>query len=750
MARYNFDVLDDYEFETLCRDLLNEEQMIDIKTNHGLRTKDEGNYILNFTSFKKGKDGGVDLYFDNENITVIGQVKQASNGFNALMGSLRQKKNGKNEVDKVRELNPSKYIFMTSAPLSLKNKKALQEFFAPFIIKDSDIYGKEDLERLLGRFQNIERMYVKLYFDNPAVLQRLLTVGTLSGSDFTLRAIQGKLDNFVQTDNFTKALSIIDRTNTLIIRGLPGVGKSTLADILSLYYVEAGYKFIEILGIDNEIEQLLNEDEKYIFYYDDFLGANTLILGDTLRNEGKLTRLLRRISQSRTKKIVLTSRNNIINKAKLNSENLERFFGAVDSFEVDITQLSNRERSQILEKHISLNGVPNAILTQALKNIIIEHRNFSPRLIAFITANYKDYFEHSSFETFAISTLNNPEEVWKFGYSKHIGHAARIYLNHLFLFGKACEANTFRESYNLRIRYESVKNSYLLTYDEFRDSTKEMDNTFIKISLDSDYGGLNQNIDFINPSFVDFLIAEIKANRSMIVDSVRSFDKPEIIMARFDHRKKELLNIITIEELRKLLLNSQAIKIFKQEDSIMTFMELLSNYFSINEIEAAFPDEVQIALETEEVGDSIQDYYNFLMKFNHSLIIKNYVKLRYNSLFSLLLPKIYYKNDFDAALEISDIYNLGNLRQKLNFENKKLLSVAFRKMLTEAIEELLYIRQNQISSQKQVEDFYNEVKATYASYFRKLNYNEDIAIQILDNINWDDIIKFQKFQNSGI
>ena len=749
MARYNFEALDDYEFETLCRDLLNEEQRIDVKTNHGLRTKDDGNYILNFASFKKGKDGGIDLYFNHKTITVIGQVKRATNGFTSLMSSLRQKKNNINELDKVRGLKPSKYIFMTSSSLSLKNKKALQDFFDPFIIKDSDIYGKEDLERLLGRFPHIERMYVKLYFDNPAVLQRLLVAGTLGGSNFTFVTIKEKLENFVQTDSFVAALSIIDRTNVLIIKGLPGVGKSTLADILSLYYVEAGYKFIEILDINNEIEQLLEGDEKCIFYYDDFLGANTLVLNDTLRKEGKLTRLLRRVSQSRTKKILLTSRNNIMNKAKLNSEKLEIFFSAVDSYEVDITKLSVRERSQILEKHVSLNNIPETTMPAGLKKNIIKHRNFSPRLITFITANHGDHSGYENFKAFAMSALDNPEQVWKFGYSKHIGHAARIYLNHLFLFGKACGVPIFRDSYNRRIRHESVTNSYSLTHDEFRDSTKEMDNTFIKISSDPNYEGY-QEIDFINPSFVDFLIHEIRANRSMIADSVRSFDKVEIIMARFDHKKKELLNIISIEELRELLFSTQAIKLFKQEDSILIFMELLSNYFSIEEIEAVFPDEVQKALETEEVGDTIQDYYNFLMNFNRSYLIKNYVKLHYDSLFSHLLPKIYYKNDFDSVLEISNIYNLGNLEHRLNFKNKELLLEAFRKMLTDAIEELLYIRQDKISSYKHVEDFYNEIRTTYTSYFNKLSYKDDIAIKILDDVNWDEIIRYQKFQNSGL
>ena len=58
MTNYNFDNFDDYDFELLCRDLLNEEHRLDIKSNHGL----EYDHILSFSSFKRGKDKGCLLY----------------------------------------------------------------------------------------------------------------------------------------------------------------------------------------------------------------------------------------------------------------------------------------------------------------------------------------------------------------------------------------------------------------------------------------------------------------------------------------------------------------------------------------------------------------------------------------------------------------------------------------------------------------------------------------------------------------
>ena len=69
MTNYNFDNFDDYDFELLCCDLLNEEQRINVRTKNKLDYK----HILSFSTNKRGKDKGIDLYFENEGYKVIGQ-----------------------------------------------------------------------------------------------------------------------------------------------------------------------------------------------------------------------------------------------------------------------------------------------------------------------------------------------------------------------------------------------------------------------------------------------------------------------------------------------------------------------------------------------------------------------------------------------------------------------------------------------------------------------------------------------------
>jgi hypothetical protein len=231
MSDYNFENFNDYEFEILCRDLLNEDQRINVKSKNGL----PGEIILSFSNFKRGKDGGIDLFYNDDENKVIGQVKLSSGKFLDLLGTLKRGNGALNELEKVKRHQPAKYIFMTSVPLSLSNKETLQEYFSPYIKAHTDIYGREDLNRLLAQFNHIERRHTKLYFNNPLVLERLQNYASISRSRFSIEEMIKDSGNFVQTASLPAALSILDEQKLLIIKGQPGVGKTTLPKWLSFY-----------------------------------------------------------------------------------------------------------------------------------------------------------------------------------------------------------------------------------------------------------------------------------------------------------------------------------------------------------------------------------------------------------------------------------------------------------------------------------------------------------------------------------
>jgi len=124
---YFLSKLNDREFESLSADIIS------------------ADLNLNVEKFKSGRDGGVDGRFWLGNKEGILQCKHYwKTGYQGLISKLK-----KEELIKVKKLNPARYIFFTSVPLSRKNKKEIFQIFSPFIISESDIWGEDDINSFL-------------------------------------------------------------------------------------------------------------------------------------------------------------------------------------------------------------------------------------------------------------------------------------------------------------------------------------------------------------------------------------------------------------------------------------------------------------------------------------------------------------------------------------------------------------------------------------------------------------------------
>lgn len=743
MTEYDFNNLDDYEFEILCRDLFNEEQRLIRRSNNGL----SGNKIIYFKSFKRGKDSGIDLYYEDSEHKVVGQVKLCRGKFSELFTTLKRNLGGKSEIEKVKELNPSKYIFMTSVPLSLENKKKIIELFEPYILTINDVYGREDLNNLLTSIEHVEKRHMKLYLNNPLVLERLMNSATFNRSLLSLEQVKLDVKYFVQTDNFLNSIKLIDENKLLIIKGLPGVGKTTLAKMLSLYYVEKGYTFIEILDLDNELERLTATEGKVILYYNDFLGSNTFTVAEALRHESRLSNLLRRVITSSDKILILTTRTNILVNAELESEKLHNIFSSVSKYEVDASDLRDREKRQILMKHIEKNDL-NIEMYSHIYDEIIYHKNFNPRLIEFI-ASYIKSEKDLDVKKFVVRTLDNPSEVWSFAYEKQTNYQSKIYLNHLFLFGDTCTVKKFELSFKNRIIYETQINSFASNHSEFRECTTLMDHSFIKINSNLDYSE-DLKIEFINPSFVDFLLEEIKKNKELITNSVKAFDNLEIIANRFNHEKKELEKLIPFRTLENLLLNLSSFEKMCDEGEKMEYLKICSNYFTIQKICQIFEDEIYRIIENKVNEDFIDEYLSFSIKFHELPKVKKHFKNNFSNIISDILIQTKYKETFDDTINLFDRFKFDIKYYTSDYNNEKIFYSTLKKVMEEEIENNIIFRNDRLRSIEEVENFYLEITREYSHYLHKLYAPDDFLNGLLDAQDWNSIIKYNHFRSSGI
>ncbi|WP_419671762.1 hypothetical protein [Aliarcobacter butzleri] len=201
--------------------------------------------------------------------------------------------------------------------------------------------------------------------------------------------MQEKLKIYVQNESYNNAIDILNQNNYCIISGVPGIGKTTLADILSFQYIQQQFEFLFISNNISEAWELLKTDTKQLFYFDDFLGRN--FLEDRLeKNEDEsLISFIEFVKKDKSKKFILTTREYILNQAKDTYKKLDNGDLELAKCTLDLGNYTKLIKAKIFYNHLFYSDLNfeyiDALLKDKTYQTIIEHRNYNPRLIEFIT-----------------------------------------------------------------------------------------------------------------------------------------------------------------------------------------------------------------------------------------------------------------------------------------------------------------------------------------------------------------------------
>jgi adenylate kinase family enzyme len=585
MIDYDFSTLNDKEFENLFIDLI---------------SKDKNK---RFERFKAGKDGGIDgrFYQDDGSQEIVQCKHYLKTGFSGLITSLNKKNDkGINEIDKVKNLNPSKYIFVTSLSLSAENKKTIKELFNPYIKNDNDIYGQEDLNQILGNYPDIEKRHYKLWLSSTVVLERLLNNAIESRSESLLEDIKEKSKYYAVTENHQKAIDKLEESHIIIIAGEPGIGKTTLAEHLALWYIEKGFKFYAIENPINEAESIFKRDEKQIFYFDDFLGANYLNAIENTKDT-HIVNFMNRIKKDKTKRFILTSRTNIFNQGLALSDTFKSKNIENEEFIIKIESLKDIDKAHILYNHIWHSDLDEEFIDEIYIDKrykkIINHKNFNPRLIEFITDIKKiqlGQIEAKNYWKYIVEKLDNPQDVWQKAFDKDSDEFNRIIVILTIFNGNKIEEDKLRNSYNRYVELAGLTNNSHTSKD-FDSVIKEVVKYFL--NRNQTY---SKKIEYslFNPSIADFVLNKYKNNSAILkqvyislssVESLKElnslslfkkFDKPiyeEIVLFLYEQLDIETENI---DYAIKLLYMVEFINIRRDNNDVLkrnTFVQNMIN-----------------------------------------------------------------------------------------------------------------------------------------------------------------------------
>jgi hypothetical protein len=295
---YSFSNLSHADFEDQSRDLVGRDL--------GLRLE----------GFGPGPDGGIDGRHAAAGDKVILQCKHyAGSAFSALSAAMRKERRS------IDVLNPTRYILTTSRALTPPNKLTLSKIIGPSLQTEFDILGPTDLNTLIRKYPDIERANIKLWLSSTVILDRVVRAASYRFTAVSREEIEAKVKVYAPNPSFKEARDKLEAEHVVIISGPPGVGKTSLAEMLSYAYLGEGWEYIAIRGLDDGFASIVDA-RKQIFFFDDFLGRAALDKRALDAKDSDLARFIRRVRSSTNARFVLTTRAPIFEEARRISEHL--------------------------------------------------------------------------------------------------------------------------------------------------------------------------------------------------------------------------------------------------------------------------------------------------------------------------------------------------------------------------------------------------------------------------------------------
>ena len=512
-----------------------------------------------FQRFGAGKDGGIDGQYETEDGNIILQVKNTRATGKALLAIARKEKK------KIAECHCKRYIMVFSTPtISPGLKEEIKKLF-PDVLSTNDILSAADLNAMLDeeKYEHLEKEYPQLWFGNGTFLEEMLSQNVISEIEKSGIVNKKRMEmeetekKFVVTQKFTQAVELLEENGGLIISGDPGVGKTTHAYCIALYYLKAkGYKRFYFVKSLHEIERIMgeNSEEKTIILYDDFWGHSSFEMNHAEHNsDNRLRDIFTVLKEYPHIRLILTTREFVLQQGLRHYPELESEELALHRLCINLGSYTKAEKAEILFKHLEYSTLEYDYITEIYeqRERIINCEAYSPRSVDYYLKHHlpeeEDPSEYAeNFEKY----VENPQEFYGQVF-KNISCGAKWICLLLVL-----SEDKIRVKYELKYGFMKIANFLLekVDKDRYEDYLKELDSTFSKIDEEDD----ETTLDFLNYSIRDYMEEYLKqhiaAYEDTLVKGLNYYNQLFYLLSEFSvsEENRNILLMRMMENRRKM------------------------------------------------------------------------------------------------------------------------------------------------------------------------------------------------------
>ena len=490
---------------------------------------------IRLQTFKDTADDGADgLWFDETSMLVV-QAKKYKD-FKTLYRELKNI-----ELQKVKKLNPDRYILVVSLELGKHEADKIYELFEGYIKTSGDLITKNELNCLLAEkeYHRIEKDYTRLWLPDTAVIEEALYEivhkGARNRNTNAYRKALNTSRTFVQTQTYNHALAKLNANHTIVISGEPGMGKTTLAYILALEFLSVrGYEGFIWAETVEEIEAGWEySEQRQVFILDDYWGS-TFHKETGRKATRKLEELIYRVKDDENKRLIITSREYIVQQEISRSPELKDIVSRL-KLECVLKDYSAAEKAKILFAHLYASDLETEYLEDILFHCdkIVENEGYSPRIIEkFLKQSDCEEFSPQEYTDELMGYLDYPENFWNEIFTE-LTEEARIIALIIAISYVPISLEDIRNTFGKYVKLYAAERKI----KSFEVCISELEKTFVTTFWDEEI-----LITFENPSIIDFLFSFLEQNQEYYVPKlcrVSSFYNQLLMLLERDICKDE-------------------------------------------------------------------------------------------------------------------------------------------------------------------------------------------------------------------